>query len=133
AMALEVSAICGAEPRERRSSRVNRRNGYRAQTWKTCAGRLQLKVPRIRKGGYHPAFLRRNDLPAEELGALLMQAAAPDATPCALERLVERMRMNHITPGCASALSLDVKQKAVLLGLNIPHTGPAAVAANGAL
>ena len=40
AMAVEVSEICGAEPPERCFSRVNCRNGYRAQTWKTCAGLL---------------------------------------------------------------------------------------------
>ena len=132
AMAVEVSAICGAEPRERRSSRVNCRNGYRAQTWKTCAGRLDLKVPRVRKGGYHPAFLRSNDLPAEELRALLIQAAAPDSTSYALERLLKQMRITQIPPACTSAWSLDVKQKAMLLGLNISHIRPA-VAANGTL
>jgi hypothetical protein len=132
AMAVEVAAICGAEPRERRPSRVNCRNGYRAQTWKTCAGRLELKVPRVRKGGYHPAFLRRNDLPAEELGALLIQAVAPDATPHALERLLEQMGMTQIPPACTSAWSLDVKRKAMLLGLNSLVNGSAA-AGNGAL
>jgi hypothetical protein len=130
AMAAEVAAICGAGPRERRPSRVNSRNGYRAQTWKTCAGRLELKVPRVRKGGYHPAFLRRNDPPAEELGTLLIQAVAPDATPRALERLLEQMGMTQIPPACTSAWSLDVKRKAMLLGLNSPANS-SVVAVNG--
>jgi mutator family transposase len=132
AMAVEVAAICGAGPRERRPSRINCRNGYRAQTWKTCAGRLELKVPRVRKGGYHPAFLRRNDPPAEELGSLLIQAVAPDATPHALERLLEQMGMTQIPPACTSAWSLDVKRKAMLLGLN-SLVNSSAAAANGSL
>ena len=86
----------------------------------------------MRKGGYHPAFLRSNDLPAEELLALFIQAAAPDSTPYALDRLLKQMRITQIPPACTSAWVLHVKQKAMLLGLNISHIRPA-VAANGTL
>jgi Transposase, Mutator family len=129
-MALEIAAICGAGPRERRASRINRRNGYRAVTWKTCASQLELKVPRVRKGGYHPAFLCRVNLPAEELVALVAQAVAPDAAPHALERLLEYMGMTQIPPAYAHDWSLDVKRKALLLGLNAPDNGLSVTAKN---
>ncbi|MGO4386941.1 transposase [Microvirga sp. 2YAF29] len=116
-MTIEISTLCGAGVRERGPSRVNRRNGYRRQHWETGVGRIEINVPRVRKGGYHPIFLRSNGVSAEEMMQLVSQAAEWDATPLDLERLLERLGMPQIPSQTISNLSIEVKQKAQQIGL----------------
>ena len=56
-MALEAEGLCGAAPRERSADRTNPRNGYRDRRWETRAGTVDLRIPKLRKGSYFPAFL----------------------------------------------------------------------------
>jgi hypothetical protein len=35
-----------------------RRNGYRERTWQTRAGRIELRLPTLRKGSYFTGFLQ---------------------------------------------------------------------------
>jgi len=43
---------------------VGQRNGYRERSWDTRVGTVELKVPRVRDGGYFPS-LREPRLRAE--------------------------------------------------------------------
>jgi hypothetical protein len=122
-MTIEMSTICGAGVRERGPGRLNRRNGYRRQQWQTGVGRIEISVPRVRKGGYHPIFLRSSDVSAEEMLLLISQAAELDATPSDLERLLDRIGVSRIPSEAVSNLSFDVKQKARQIGLHPPHNG----------
>ena len=56
-MDLEVEGLCGAGFGERSDDRTNHRNGYRDRRWETRAGTVDLKIPKLRKGTYLPAFL----------------------------------------------------------------------------
>ena len=56
-MALEVDGLTGAAPGERSPERINQRNGYRDRIWETRAGTVELRIPKLRKGSYFPAFL----------------------------------------------------------------------------
>lgn len=56
-MDAEVSAMCGADYRERTEMRTNSRNGYRERAWDTRAGTIELKIPKIREGSYFPDWL----------------------------------------------------------------------------
>ncbi len=56
-MALEVDNLCGAGHGERSTDRQNQRNGYRDRLWETRASAVDLKIPKLRKGSYFPAFL----------------------------------------------------------------------------
>lgn len=47
----------GAERYERSSTRMNQRKGTRPRTFETRVGRLELEIPKLRKGSYFPAFL----------------------------------------------------------------------------
>ena len=49
-MDAEVSAMCGADYRERTEMRTNSRNGYRERAWDTRAGTIELKIPKMREG-----------------------------------------------------------------------------------
>ena len=56
-MNLEVEALTGAPAGVRSPDRLNQRNGYRERAWDTRAGRIDLAIPKLRKGSYFPVFL----------------------------------------------------------------------------
>ena len=65
-MAAEADAVCGAGYRERRSERVNSRNGYRLRDWDTRAGSIELAIPKLRTGSYFPEWLLERRRRAEQ-------------------------------------------------------------------
>jgi transposase-like protein len=62
-MELETEALCGAGHGERSESRTNLRNGYRDRGWQTRAGTVELRIPKLRRGRYFPAFWSRAGWP----------------------------------------------------------------------
>ena len=56
-MQLETGVLCNAAPGERAPERLNQRNGYRDRDWQTRAGTVELRIPKLRRGSYFPAFL----------------------------------------------------------------------------
>ena len=58
-MAMEVDVLTGAPAGVRSPERMNHRNGYRERAWDTRAGRIELAIPKLRKGSYFPADNRR--------------------------------------------------------------------------
>ena len=56
-MEMEVEARTGASHGSRSPDRTNHRNGYRDRAWETRAGRIDLEIPKLRKGTYLPSFL----------------------------------------------------------------------------
>jgi putative transposase len=56
-MEMEVEEYVGASRHERSPGRVGQRNGYRERSWDTRVGTVDLKVPRVRDGGYFPSLL----------------------------------------------------------------------------
>ncbi len=49
-MALEVDNLTGVPAGVRSPERLNQRNGYRERAWDTRAGRIDLAIPKLRKG-----------------------------------------------------------------------------------
>ncbi len=56
-MSAEADAVCGAEYGQRSSDRTNVRNGYRGREFDTCAGTLEVAIPKLRSGSYFPDWL----------------------------------------------------------------------------
>jgi len=56
-MELEAESLTGAPYGKRSEECINKRNGDRDRTWKTRAGTIELRVPKLRHGSYFPAFL----------------------------------------------------------------------------
>ena len=59
---------------ERSPERVNQRNGYRERDWQTRAGTVELRIPKLRKGSYFPAFLEPRRLAEKALTAVIQEA-----------------------------------------------------------
>ena len=54
---MEASAVIGAALHERPPDRVTMRNGYRAKTVDTGLGRIEVEIPKLRKGSFFPTRL----------------------------------------------------------------------------
>ena len=53
-MELEVEARTGAPAGARSPDRLTQRNGYRDRPWDTRVGRIDLSIPKLRKGAFFP-------------------------------------------------------------------------------
>ena len=73
-MELEVEAAAGAAKGERSPFRTAQRNGYRERPWETRAGRIELAIPRLRKGSYLPSFLEPRRTAEKALVAVIQEA-----------------------------------------------------------
>ena len=81
-MELDVEGRCGAACDEKNRERLNSRNGYRERTWDTQAGRVELKIPKLRQGSYLSEFLEPRRTAEKALTAVIqdayVQASPPD-------------------------------------------------------
>src|ERR687885_535763 len=73
-MDLEVETLTGAPVGVRSPERLNHRNGYRERVWDTRAGRIDLAIPKLRKGSYFPAFLEPRRTAEKALTAVIQEA-----------------------------------------------------------
>jgi putative transposase len=73
-MELDVEGACGAAHGERSPDRLVQRNGDRERDWQTRAGTVELRIPKLRKGSYFPAFLEPRRLAEKALTAVIQEA-----------------------------------------------------------
>lgn len=55
-MSLKVGAKTDAAYGEKNALRLAYRNGYRDRDWKTQAGTVELRIPKLRTDSYFPSF-----------------------------------------------------------------------------
>ena len=70
-MEAEVQARTGAAHGVRAPARQVQRNGYRGRAWETRAGRIELEIPRLRRGSYFPSFLEPRRTAEKALTAVI--------------------------------------------------------------
>jgi transposase-like protein len=73
-MEAEAEVAAGAAKGARTPLRDAHRNGYRAREWDTRAGRIELAIPRLRKGSYFPSFLEPRRTAEKALVAVIQEA-----------------------------------------------------------
>src|SRR5262249_31485300 len=73
-MELEIESATGAAHGERSPDRINQRNGDRDRLWETRAGTIELRIPKLRKGSYFPAFLEPRRTAEKALAAVVQEA-----------------------------------------------------------
>jgi putative transposase len=110
-MEFEVEQRCGADYGARTSDRVNSRNGYRERLWETRAGSVDLKIPKLRKGSYLPAFLEPRRTAEKALVAVVQEAYIQGVSTRSVDSLVQAMGMSGISKSQVSRLCSEIDER----------------------
>ena len=121
-MAVEVEALTGAAHGERTPERVNHRNGYRERAWETRAGRIDLRIPKLRQGSYFPSILEPRRTVEKALIAVIQEAYIQGISTRSVDDLVKAMGMGGISKSEVSRLVREIDER-VNAFLNRPIEG----------
>ena len=110
-MELETESLCGAGHGERSSERVNQRNGYRDRDWQTRVGTVELRIPKLRKGSYFPAFLEPRRMAEKALTAVIQEAYIQGISTRSVDDLVKAMGMEGISKSQVSRLCGEIDER----------------------
>jgi putative transposase len=110
-MALEVEERTGAPAGARSADRMNHRNGYRERAWETRAGRIDLAIPKLRKGSYFPSFLEPRRTAEKALTAVIQEAYVRGISTRSVDDLVKAMGMSGISKSQVSRLIEEIDQR----------------------
>jgi len=110
-MELEVESLTGAAHGERSPDRINSRNGYRDRDWETRAGTVELRIPKLRKGSYFPAFLEPRRMAEKALAAVIQEAYVHGVSTRSVDELVKAMGMTGISKSQVSRLCTEIDDK----------------------
>ncbi len=90
-MELEVAGMTGAAHGELSPDRLMRRNGYRDRDWQTRAGTVELRISKLRRRSYSPAFLDPRRLAEGALTAVIGEAYVHGISTRSVDGLVRAM------------------------------------------
>src|ERR671920_761070 len=107
-MELEVHACTGAAHGVRDPARVVQRNGYRERPWETRAGRIELAIPRLRRGSYFPCFLEPRRTAEKALTTVIQEAYIHGVSTRAVDDLVKAMGGSGISKSEVSRLVEEI-------------------------
>src|SRR5579885_2223122 len=110
-MELEVEGLTGAAHGERSPERLNQRNGYRDRAWETRVGTVDLRIPKLRKGSYFPAFLEPRRMAEKALSAVIQEAYVQGISTRSVDDLVKAMGMSGISKSQVSRLCGEIDDK----------------------
>ena len=105
-MEAEVSELVGAGHGERApEERLTHRNGYRARSWATRAGEIELAIPKIRRGSYFPSFLEPRRRSEQALVSVVQEAYVAGVSTRKVDQVVEslglRISKSEVSRICA--------------------------------
>src|SRR5215211_6831766 len=107
-MEAEVQARTGAAHGARDPARQVQRNGYRERAWETRAGRVELAIPRLRRGSYFPSFLEPRRTAEKALTAVIQEAYIHGVSTRAVDDLVRAMGGSGVSKSEVSRLVEEI-------------------------
>jgi len=110
-MALGVGGLIGAADGERSEIRINQRNGYRERDWQTRAGTVELRIPKLRRGSYFPAFLDPHRTAEKALTAVVQEAYIQGISTRSVDDLVRAMGMDGVCKNQVSRLCAEIAKR----------------------
>ena len=110
-MELEVGELTGAAHGERSPDRLVQRNGYRERDWQTRAGTVELRIPKLRRGSYFPAFLEPRRLAEKALTAVIQEAYVHGISTRSVDDLVRAMGMEGVSKSQVSRLCAEIDER----------------------
>jgi putative transposase len=121
-MDMEIEAKTGVPAGTRSPDRLNHRNGYRDRNWDTRAGRIELAVPKLRKGSYFPSFLEPRRTAEKALVAVIQEAYIQGISTRSVDDLVKAMGGAGVSKSQVSRLITEIDER-VNAFLNRPIEG----------
>lgn len=110
-MDLEIEAKTGVPCGSRSPERLNHRNGYRERGWDTRAGRIDLAIPKLRKGSYFPSFLEPRRTAEKALVAVIQEAYVHGVSTRSVDDLVKAMGASGVSKSQVSRLVAEIDER----------------------
>jgi putative transposase len=110
-MEFEIEQRTGADYGERSPERNNSRNGYRERLWETRVGSVDLRIPKLRRGSYFPAFLEPRRTAEKALAAVIQEAYIQGVSTRSVDELVRAMGMSGISKSQVSRLCGEIDER----------------------
>ena len=110
-MEMEVEEHIGAARHQRSAERSGQRNGYRDRSWDTRVGTVELKVPRVRDGGYFPSLLEPRRRAERALTAVVQEAYVHGVSTRKVDELVKALGMGGISKSRVSELCEELDEE----------------------
>ena len=109
-MEAEVEVIVGADRSERTEKGKNYHSGYRDRRFDTRLGSMDLKIPKLRTGGYVPCFLNHGKRCEEALIAILI-----------VDALYEKVRVDGVVQSTAVMVvcGINAEGKREVVGIEL--------------
>ena len=107
-MELEVAQHVGADRYQRSPERQGERNGYRERSWDTRVGTLELRVPRVRDGGFFPSLLEPRKRAERALVATVREAYVQGVSTRRVDELVKALGLDGISKSQVSVLCQEL-------------------------
>ena len=108
-MGAEVEAICNAGYGEITPERTNSRNGYRARDFDTRVGTIELAIPKLRAGSYHPTWLLEPRRRAERaLTQVVAECYVRGVSTRRVEGLVQTLGIEHLSKSQVSRMAKEL-------------------------
>ena len=96
---------------ERGEGRENWRNGYRDRDWHTRSGTVPLRIPKLRRGSYFPAFLEPRRSAEKALAAVVQEAYVQGISTRSVDDLVKALGMTGISKSQVSRLCEEIDER----------------------
>ena len=110
-MEMEVGGLTGAPYGEKSPARLVQRNGHRERDWRTRAGTVELRIPKLRKGSYFPGFLEPRRMAEKALTAVIQEAYIQGISTRSVDDLVKALGMDGISKSQVSRLCEDIDER----------------------
>jgi putative transposase len=107
-MEAEVAQQVGAGRYERSTARTGERNGHRERRWDTRVGSIQLRVPRVREGGYFPTLLEPRRRAERALVAVVQEAYVQGVSTRRVDELVQTLGLTGMSKRQVSLLCAEL-------------------------
>lgn len=107
-MDVEVEVAAGAPKSARTTLREAYRNGYRERDWDTRVGRIELAIPKLRKGSYFPSFLEPRRTAEKALVAVVQEAYVHGVSTRAVDDLVKALGAGGMSKSQVSRLCAEI-------------------------
>jgi len=111
-MEAEVTSRVAAERHERSDERTGYRNGTRDRRFDTRLGTIDLKVPKLRSGGYVPAFLDERSRSERALVSVVQQAVNGGVATRRVEKVFAALGIAGISKSAVSEMCQELDEMA---------------------